>query len=42
MMNEKEALLVKKPRIPLVRPAQLADVHHSRGKKDRITLDRNL
>ena len=33
-MNEKEALLVKKPRIPLIRPAQVADVHHSRGKND--------
>lgn len=33
---------VKKPRIPLVRPAQVADVHHSRGKKNRITLDGNL
>ena len=33
---------VKKPRIPLVRPAQIADVHHSRGKKNRITLNRNL
>ena len=34
MMNEKEALLVKKPRIPLIRAAQVADVHHSRGKND--------
>ena len=33
---------VKKPRISLVRPAQVADVHHSRGKKNRITLDGNL
>ena len=33
---------VKKPRIPLIRPAQVADVHHSRGKKNRITLDGNL
>ena len=25
---------VKKPRIPLIRAAQVADVHHSRGKND--------
>ncbi len=32
-MNEKEALLVKKPRIPLIRPAQVADVTLFAGQK---------
>ena len=34
MKNDVTVVPVKKPRIPLIRPAQAANVHRSRGKND--------